>query len=144
MPKKRGRPSKYKESYCEDILDFFDYPLFTIHQESGKLIPNEPKFMTDFSQSIGVCKDTLNEWCKVHKDFSVAYKNAKNKMIDKIVKGGLLNIYNSGVTCFTLKNIAGWRDNKPDEFLDDKLEDELEFKGMPKSKINGRFSRFYN
>jgi hypothetical protein len=130
-----GRPSKYLPTYCNKIIEFFNYDPTT----------DRPKFFTDFCKSIDVDRDTLAQWTKVHPDFSVAFKKAKAIMINNIVVGGLVGNYNSGVTCFTLKNIAGWRDMPIEEKDENLQERELEFSGASDPQIEqSRLARFYN
>ena len=60
MSKKAGAPTKYRERYCEDVID---------HMAGGL------SFET-FAAVINVNVDTLYEWAKVHPKFSEAKKNA--------------------------------------------------------------------
>ena len=56
-----GRPSKYDPAYCADIVE-------TCAQGYS---------ITGFAGKIGVDRDTITEWAKVHPDFSLAVKRAK-------------------------------------------------------------------
>jgi hypothetical protein len=56
-----GRPSKYDPAYCEQVVTFC---------AAGYSI-------TGFAGSIGVDRDTISEWGKVHPEFSVALRRAK-------------------------------------------------------------------
>ena len=60
---KGGAPSKYKPEYCDLAI------------EAG----TEGKSLTAFAADIGVSRDTITEWCKVHVEFSLAVKKAKAK-----------------------------------------------------------------
>lgn len=57
----RGRPTKYREEYCE---------MFVEASRKGHTIEM-------FADSIDVHKDSLYEWGKVHKDFSDALKRGR-------------------------------------------------------------------
>lgn len=56
-----GRPSKYDPIYCDAIIAFC---------QDGSSI-------SSFAASIGVSRDTISEWGKVHEEFSAAVKAAK-------------------------------------------------------------------
>lgn len=53
-----ARPSKYKPEFPEQLIE---------HMSTGR------SFET-FAATVGVCDDTLREWCKVHPEFSAAKK----------------------------------------------------------------------
>ncbi len=70
-----GQPTKYKEEYCQDIIDFFDIePLREVplkhYQKDGKtlswvdikLVPNKMPTINKFSKKIGVCVRTVYNW----------------------------------------------------------------------------------
>lgn len=56
-----GAPTKYDTAYCDSIVE---------HCSDGASI-------TSFAAEIGVCRDTITEWVKVHPEFSLAVKRAK-------------------------------------------------------------------
>ena len=58
-----GRPSKYSEAYCTEVITFME----------------EGYSLTAFAAEIGVCRDTVTEWCSTYPEFSVAVKKAKAK-----------------------------------------------------------------
>lgn len=97
-----GAPSKYKEAYCNEIIT---------HCSDGSSI-------TSFAAEIGVCRDTITEWAKVHPEFSAAVKKAKAKCgawwerrAREGAAGTSQNI-NATLCIFGLKNMApdDWRD----------------------------------
>lgn len=55
-----GRPTSYKEEYCDRVIE-------CLRSGLG---------LSSFAAEIGVCHDTLNEWAKVHPEFSAAKKVA--------------------------------------------------------------------
>lgn len=115
-----GRPTKYKPEYCEQLLKYFDIDfkskvkkevatnrgVVEIQEEEACELP----MFVDFAKSIGVHVDTLNEWCKVHKEFSAAYKKAKSLQEMIIVKNGIKGRYNTVFALFALKCNHGWND----------------------------------
>lgn len=56
-----GRPTKYDPGYCAQMVAFC----------------RQGYSLTGFAGSIGVCRDTISEWGKVHPEFSAAIKQAK-------------------------------------------------------------------
>lgn len=99
MAKGRGRPSKYDEKYCEEII---------AHCSKGG-------FVERFAINIGVHTDTLLEWCKKHEEFSVAYKRARLAHLAYMLELGHDLVTGkergqAGPWYFLMKNIHGWRD----------------------------------
>ena len=118
---KRGQPTKYKPEYCQEIITFFDIEPYETttekffykngdEKEKEVRVPAQLPFFSAFARKIGVCHDTLCEWCKVHPDFSEAYKRAKELQKEMLINNGLMGLYNATAYIFTAKNIAGMRD----------------------------------
>lgn len=59
--RKPGRPSAYDPALCEEIVVFC---------RGGHSL-------TGFAGHIGVCRETISEWARVHPEFSVAVRRAK-------------------------------------------------------------------
>jgi hypothetical protein len=95
-----GRPSKYDPKFIEEMHTFmadgYSFEAFAGH--------------------IGVCHDTLNEWAKVHPEFSVAKNvaiSASRKWWDQVGRAGMtgkIKGFNATVWVFSMKNRFGWRD----------------------------------
>lgn len=100
---KVGRPTKYKEEYCQQLIDYM-----------SRGMP-----YGGFAGQIGVHVDTLYEWEKVNPDFSEAKKLGKAKSLDyfcelahsQMIDGKL----NNTAWIFMMKNLHGWRDKKEEE-----------------------------
>jgi len=58
-----GRPSKYRDEYAEEVVTYCA----------------QGYSLTAFAGTIGVCRDTITEWCDKHEAFSLAVKCAKAK-----------------------------------------------------------------
>lgn len=123
---KVGRPTKYKPEYVEALIKYFDREpyeekLVKIITKSGDVIEVPKNEATDFPTlagfaiKIGVCKDTLQEWAKVHEEFSVAYKRAKDFQENYMAINGNKGLLQANFAIFTSKNVLGWRDKQPDE-----------------------------
>ena len=99
-----GQPTKYKEEYCEKIVEFMSV--------GGSL--------TQFAASIDVCRETVYEWGRVHPKFSDAIKMAKTKCEahwekighEGMYMGGKENPFQASMYIFKMKARFGWRDNQ--------------------------------
>lgn len=98
-----GRPSKYSPAYCEEVIACM-----------GKGYS-----FTAFAGEIGVDKDTLYEWVKVHPEFSDAVKKARAKRLRCLEEKLLNGDTGPRVTAmiFALKNADAeeWRDKVTNE-----------------------------
>lgn len=120
--RERGRPTKYKSEYCDEMIDYFDRELTEtvakdavsargVVQVAEERATDLPLFQ-DFAVRIGVHIDTLHEWKKVHKEFSEAYKRCKNMQMRHLVMNAMQGRYSNSFAIFTAKNILGWRDKQ--------------------------------
>lgn len=118
-----GRPTKYKKRYCQDLIEYFSIdPTKIINVEytnkkgetwtKEELAANSLRFLSAFGRSIGVCHDTLLEWCTVHPEFSASYVHAKAMQKEHLIECGLLGLYSGRFAVFTAKNIAGMRESQ--------------------------------
>lgn len=57
---KMGRPTKYKEEYCQELIEF----------------SKDGSSKVQFCAHIGICYDTFLDWKKKHSDFSESIKVA--------------------------------------------------------------------
>lgn len=74
-----------------------------------------PAYFEGFAQTLQVTCETLLEWCRVHPEFSDAYKKAKAIQLQQVLDGLLSQQYNPAGAIFMLKNNHGYRDRQPDE-----------------------------
>lgn len=98
-----GRPTKYDPAYCEQII--------------ACMARGYSK--TAFAGEIGVSRDTVVEWAKVHDEFSVAVKIAEAARVKHLETGLLMGETGPKVTSFifALKNAdpQEWRDKQERE-----------------------------
>lgn len=111
-----GRPTLYEETLCDKLMG---------HMAEGLSFES-------FAGTIGVSRDSLYEWAKVHPEFSDAKKvgTELGRLFweklgrDHILsesesygnnQGGKSKSLNSAVYIFNMKNRFGWRDKQPDE-----------------------------
>lgn len=126
-----GRPTKYEERYCQEIIDFFNKEPYEtipieIENKEGEIVPS---VATDkwgnpilkpcplptkekFSFSIGVDRTTLHEWAKKHKEFSLAIKKAEDLQKDLLIQGGLVATYDKTFAIFVAKNVTDMKDRQ--------------------------------
>ena len=118
---KVGRPTKYKESYPQELKEYFDQPLYVYRTEqkmsaSGAVKdievrePNGMPTFEGFARKIGVLHETLVEWTKKHDAFSVAYKDCKGVQKQFILHHGMTGGYNANFTKFVAINNLGMVD----------------------------------
>ena len=121
-----GQPTKYKKKYCKDIIKFFNVDPFdevevrtktrngdvVTYQKEGCEFPT----LAGFASSIGVHRDTIHEWTKVHKEFSDSLKKAKQIQQNILMQNAIKGRYEKAFAIFCMKNIFHWSDNpKTDE-----------------------------
>lgn len=119
---KVGRPTKYTPEMCDRIEEYFAKEPTTmvmvqvLNKKTGGLtrIPQEVAVelptLAGFAASIGVHRDTLNEWERAHPEFSDAVKRAKCHQERILVANGLSGRYQGALSIFALKNLHDWKD----------------------------------
>lgn len=135
---KAGCPTKYKEEYCQDIINYFNIqPQFCMYKEeyfqNGQLKSKTPiltanQFPTfqGYADKIGVHIDTLHEWKSKHIKFSEAYMRAKQLQEKIWLVNSMSNLYNAQFAQFFGKNCLGYKDKQEVEHSGKlKLEDVL-------------------
>lgn len=125
-----ARPTDYDPAFCDQIVAFFNKEPWTEHERTitrrdGSIVeetyrlPAELPTLANFACQIGVHRDTLNEWGRVHPEFSDAVKMAKAHQERILVSNGLCGLYEGPFGIFTAKNILGWRDKSEIELGSD-------------------------
>lgn len=157
MKKKNGRPSKFdkvdieqiKKLYLagwtdKQIADFFN----TTEQTVNNWKITQPKFL----ESIKGWKREADE--KVERSLyerAMGYEHKSEEIFcfqGEVIRVPTVKKYApSEVACiFWLKNRQPekWRDKQDEKDTDSRLNDEVDFVGVPTSEGNGRFKRFLN
>lgn len=102
-PNPVGRPSKYEERFCGELLEFMGLGFS----------------LTAFAGEIGVARSTINEWMGEHPEFSEAVKIGQAKRTRNLEGTLLQGETGPKVTAhiFALKNAdpEGWRDKVDNE-----------------------------
>lgn len=95
-----GRPSKYDPKYCIQALKF--------------MAKGYSKDVV--AAKLGISRDTLYEWCKIHPEFSDTIKVGEAKSLLFWEKTGIdgmmgkIKGFRPAVWIFVMKNRFGWRD----------------------------------
>lgn len=116
---KKGRPTKYKPEYIDQLIEYFDIESGyekEVENSKGQMqslwIPNNFPTFAGFACQIGVHRETLRNWCEEHQEFFAAYKKAEEHQERLLVENGLRGSYNPAFAIFTAKNVIGWRDKR--------------------------------
>lgn len=97
-----GRPRKWTAERIEQEADAF---------EEWMSRPDSIWY-EDFCLERGYLPDNLVRWAKENERFCTVYKKSQVWQKSKLVRGGLLNTYNSGFTKFVMGNTCGWSDKQ--------------------------------
>jgi hypothetical protein len=95
--------SKYKEEYCEAIVEFFNVEPMTVYQDNDgipRVSPCRYPTMERFAFTIGVTGETLIEWSKKHERFRFAYQRALDLQRDILVTNAMTGAYNPNFAKF--------------------------------------------
>lgn len=97
-----GRPVKYTKEFIENEAD-----LFLEWMKKPDSI-----WYKDFALERGYDPNLLSIWAKENNKFSGVYERSQAWQQSKLIKGGLLNDFNSTITKLVLANTCGWTDKQ--------------------------------
>ncbi len=135
-PHPGGRPTSYDPAYAEQLLEYFnidpwvEVPVTFYNKDGGvsketiERKPNPPPHLSAFARKIGVSRDTLYQWAKVHPEFSDAVTRAKEQRREIIIDNGLVGLYNPHFAKLAAWQYFGWSDKT-----------EIEHSGEIKSRV---------
>ncbi len=123
-----GRPTKYKPSYCAEIIKYFDvdpviYKDITVQKlnSKGEVTETVDKTVEEsiqipmlckFAKEKGVDTATLWRWTEKYPEFRKAYNTAKEFQLNVLIQNALRNNYSSYFAFQMAKNMFGWRDKQ--------------------------------
>lgn len=126
-----GRPSKYDPKYCQEIIEFFNKPIYEyveveVETEDGEVsksvavdkfgdpirVPCNLPTKERFAFSIGVHTETLSNWADKHQEFFDAIKKAEMLQKDILIQNGLFANYDKTFAIFVGKNVTDMSDKK--------------------------------
>ncbi len=111
----RGRPTKYDQKYCDEIINWFDRPHV---DENGK--PCKLPLKTDWALEKGIARQTLYQWINDYPDFSDAIKTCEDIVKSILINNSLNGTYNPTSFIFTAKNLTDMRDQSAVQLQGDK------------------------
>jgi len=91
-----GRPTKYKKSYCKDVIDYF-------HTGNKDYYPS----IAGYAARIGVSKFTIFEWAKTIPEFSNALDKGRAIGEDLLIRGTMSGSFNPNFAKFVGQNFFG-------------------------------------
>lgn len=105
-----GYPTKYREEYCQSIVEYFDrdaWEIVTDMKGTPKVMPkdNVPTF-TRWCRSLGIATKTANLWVAKYPEFAAAYAEAKELQKSFLIEAGLTH-GSGGFAMFMLKCTHG-------------------------------------
>lgn len=105
-----GRPTKYYQEICQEMLDFFD-DAGQMTLRDGRVVDKLPTF-EKFATMKNLCVDTLYAWKNDENkpEFSDAYKKCQNKQKEFLIQRGLAGDINTTFAIFVSKNITDMKD----------------------------------
>jgi hypothetical protein len=112
-----GRPTKYRDEYCQEILDYFNEPRWVIRKtfkyykgerfDYEKEEPCDIPTFNKFARKIDVNQDTIYEWAKVHPKFSESLKICKGIQADILSDHAAKGYYNPAIAKLLLSHNHG-------------------------------------
>ena len=115
---------KYKEEYCDKLLEFFNQPDVEIQyketlDKQGKVVARTPIVLPAayptfelFAASLGVTTGTLKNWCEQHPRFNDCYARAKEIQLGKLTSNALRGLYNPIYAKFEAVNNHNQKDKQ--------------------------------
>ncbi|CUI17981.1 hypothetical protein PNK_2385 [Candidatus Protochlamydia naegleriophila] len=97
-----GRPQKYNQEDIENLANEF---LIWLKKP-------ENLWFKDFCLEKDIDPDLLSEWAKKNQKFNGVYKLAKHQQEARLIKGGLMNLYNASIVKLVLANAHGWNTDR--------------------------------
>ncbi len=124
-PKKRGRPSRYRREFAQQLVDYFSAPAQRVARKiekypDGALKSSAPVALTTpfptfeaFAAAIGVARSTLYAWETDHPTFAEACRRAREQQIRFIVENGLNGNYSTSFAQYLLGVLSRGGDLTP-------------------------------
>lgn len=96
-----GRPTKYKKEFCEQLIS---------HMGEGLSFKS-------FGAVIGVCEETLHDWCRDKPEFSESKRIGRDKQLLCYERLGLDGMhagkdFNATTFIWMTKNMLHWKDRQ--------------------------------
>jgi len=116
MKKRGGAPTKYKEEYCEKIIEFYSRDCF--EKVEGQHRARKLPTLVEFAKHIKVGISTIYDWINpdhpsYKKRFSDIYKTKVTALQkNALIQGGLLGYYNPVFCKFVATNLTDMKETQ--------------------------------
>lgn len=128
-PAKEGRPTKYSPAVAKKVVEYVDScvdEVYDYHKTQGmtsntferKLNVKIPT-LEGLATYLNVHRDTLQEWKKLHPEFSVSFDYLLRTQAERLMMGGLSGDYNPTIAKLILSANHGMKE-RVDNTTDDK------------------------
>lgn len=136
---KGGRPTNYRDCYCEQLLEYFGsaQPWEINYTDKGgaQVIPKDPMpTIPRFCRAAGIGVSTFYKWANQHEEFAKAVAEAMEMQKAFVMESGGIAMQ-AGFATFMLKAAHHMRDDTPLDDGDD--EDQGDVEVDPKGKGQG-------
>lgn len=116
---RRGRPTDYKASYCDDLLRYFGeavpWTVNTTEKGAQQVIPKDRMpTIARFAQASGLGVGTIYRWARAHEEFAEALAEALELQKAFVMESGGIAMQ-AGFATFMLKACHNVRDDAPIE-----------------------------
>ena len=101
-----ARPTDYNEKMLDKVKEYINSCTDT--EVKNKIKVKLPT-IEGLASYINVNRDTIYEWCKVHKAFSDIIESLREKQVESLINNGLSGDYNSTIAKVLLAK-HGYRD----------------------------------
>lgn len=135
---KSGRPTEYRQIYCQQILDYFGnadaWEINTTDKGAQQVIPkHKMPTLARFAQRIGVGVACVYRWARQFDEFGEALAEAQELQKSFIMEAGGVTMA-AGFATFMLKSAHQMRDDDP---IDDDDEESGDVEVSPQGKGQG-------
>lgn len=121
--KENAAACKFKEEYCDKIIDFFGKPATKVEYKEtyfkGELTSRTPVVVATeyptfelFAASLGVTTETVKNWTEISPRFKVCYARAKEMQLGKLTANAVSGLYNPVYAKFEAVNNHGKADKQ--------------------------------
>jgi len=119
MGKKVKAQGRYHPELCQELIDFFDVPPFSVTEVMKKdgsvsLLETAAELPTlaAFAKKIGTTRAVLEQWKIKHPAFAAAIARACDAQGNILLQNALRGNYGASFAIFAAKNLLGWKETK--------------------------------
>ena len=109
-PKRTGRPTLYRDEYCDSVVEYFQRPRAARTSTDDRILPGELPSLSAWGNEHDISPKLISEWQNRHAAFREACTRAKAIGADLLSDRALIGQYNAQYAIFYAKNAFGWKD----------------------------------